>query len=599
MKIYDGTNWQESKAVKIHTGSGWASAIKGWVYNSGWQLGYPNYPLLVSGPTFTYSGTTYPTPGSIWQANTVWNSDPAYLPSSYTFKWYRDGIEIPGATSVSYTATTSDIDKQLSVMVTATNARGSTSASGGIGTIILPGISSLTAFDSTVTPSASISLTSINNLNYSGSYSSSSATSVSVTTTNGSVSQTGTTSGSFSGTGSSSGSVTVYASPVNTNKQVSLLWPAAPGAVSYDVYKYGNNVQTVINVGNTTSYTWAVADGNESNYFSVYPRSAGGYQGYGIQQIVSTSNKFGAAASASGNLVQTPPPSGGSTSLTPSGTVQARTTITATTSFSTGSPTAYEIQIRKATGVSPADENSGNPTTNGIVSGSSTTHVISDSEASGTPDQFAAFGRAYNAAGGWSAWVKSNTVTSTPYVAPVVSYTVTYNANGGSGGGQVSFNEGSSTVALGAPSRSGYTFNGWYDTQTLDWSYFASANGTWTPPSRNITMYARWTAVATGSAPSITVSNTYDGFIGGAYQWTLTINNTSSTAATGYSWGVQFSSTSGGAVGASAVGSGGSIPANGSVTVTRNNSTYTWARWVNVVASNGYGSSTTETTGWA
>jgi len=112
-------------------------------------------------------------------------------------------------------------------------------------------------------------------------------------------------------------------------------------------------------------------------------------------------------------------------------------------------------------------------------------------------------------------------------------------------------------------------------------------------------MVARWSAVVTGSAPTISVSNSYDGFINNKYQWTLTITNTSSSAATSYSWGIQFSNSNGGTVNASTTGSGGSIPAGGSVTVTRNDATNTWARWVDVVASNGYGSSSTLSTGWA
>jgi uncharacterized repeat protein (TIGR02543 family) len=420
-------------------------------------------------------------------------------------------------------------------------------------------------------------------------------TSYTISTNNGSVSPTSaTSSGSYSGSGSA-GSVTVTVTPINTSKQVYIYWTAAPGAASYDVVKYGNNQTTTINT-TSTNYTWSISDGNEGNYFTVYPKTSSGSQGYGIQTSVTVSNKTGSAGSASGTLVAVAVPSGGSVSLSPSGTVQARTTITASTSFSTGSPTAYETQIRKATGTSPADENSG--TQVAFSSSSSTSWPITDSEASGTPDQFAAFGRAYNA-GGWSSWVKSNTVISTPYVPPVTTYTITYNANGGSGGGTSTFTSGGINYAAAAPTRSGYTFNGWYDTGSLDYTYYVAGGGSWYPPDGNRTMYARWTAVATGSAPTITVSNSYDGFIGGKYQWTLTINNTSSTAATSYSWGVQFSTSNGGTVNASSTGTGGSIPAGGSVTVTRNDATNTWARWVNIVASNAYGSSSTLSTGWA
>ena len=542
----------------------------------------------------SYSGTTFPSIPTTWSIMGNWNTDPAYAPVSFTYQWKRGGIDISGANSSTYTTTASDVDSNIGVTVVATNERGNTTVSQSTGSVTLPTISSMSAYDSTPTPSQpSVSISS-NYLNYSGSWTSSSnATSYNVTSNNGTISTN--SNQTFTGSGSV-GSVSVTVTPLNTNKTVYIFWVAATGASSYDIVKYGNGATTTVNVpSSSTSYSWSIADGNETNQFTVYPKSPSGYQGYGISQSVTVSNKTGTAGSASASLTAVAVPSGGSASLSPSGTVEARNTITASTTFTNGNVQSYEIQIRKATGSSPADENSG--TQVALASLYTTSHVITDSEASGTPDQFAAFGRAYNA-GGWSPWVKSNTVTSTPYVPPVTTYTISYNANGGSGGGDVSFTTGTST-APGAPSRSGYTFGGWYDTGANDYEYYVGAGGTWTPPARNITMYARWTAVVSGSAPTISVSNSYDGLIGGKYQWTLTITNTSSTAATAYSWGVQFSASNGGAVISSTTGTGGSIPAGGSVTVTRNHATATWARWVSVDASNAYGTSTAASTGWA
>lgn len=600
MKIYDGTTWQEAKSLKIHNGSAWVNAVKSWVYNGSWQLVYPNSPISTGGPTpFIYSGKTYPSPGSVWTPTHSWNMDPAYAPTSYTYQWKRNNVNISGATSPTYTATVADIDSTIGVSITATNGRGSTTISGNSGTIILPMVSSVIAYDSTPYPTQpSVSLYP-SNLNFTGSWGTSTyATSYEISTNNGSVSPTfAVSSGNFTGSGSA-GPVQITVTPTNSNKQVYIYWSAAEGASSYDIVKYGNNVQTTINVPSSqTTYTWPIDSGNESNYFSVYPRSAS-YQGYGIQTTATASNKTANPGYASGTLVSVPAPSGGSVSLAPAGTQQAGTTIYASTSASSwsGSPTVFEIKILKATGTPPT-ESGGNATSNGTVTATSTSHTITTGEASGTPDQFTAFARAYND-GGWSGWVASNTVVSTP-VPVVVTYTATYNANGGSGGGTSTYTAGGITYAPSAPSRSGYTFNGWYDTSALDWSYFANAGGGWYPPSRDITMVARWTAVVSGTAPTISVSNSYDGRINNLYQWTLTINNTSSTAATSYSWGVQFSATNGGTVIASATGSGGSIPAGGSVTVTRNHATASWARWVSVVASNGYGSSSTLSTGWA
>lgn len=594
MKINDGSSWQEAKSLRIHNGATWLSAKKAYVYDNGWKIAYPNLPQSPN-LTLIYSGT-YASIPTTWSIMGNWNTDPAYAPVSFTYQWKRNGSNISGATLATYTTTADDVDSNIGVTTIATNERGSTTMSQTIGALTLPTISSMSAYDSTATPSQPTVSVSSNYLNYSGSWTSSSnATNYSVSTNNGSVSSSGQT---FSGSGSV-GSVTVYVTPINTNKTVYIFWSAAPGASSYDIVKLGNGVTTTVNVpSSSTSYNWSIADGNETNQFTVYPKSPAGHQGYGMSQSVTVSNKTGTAGSASATLTAVPVvavPSGGSASLSPSGTVQARTTINASTSFSTGSPTAYEIQIRKATGSSP-EYNSGTQLETGTTTAS---HYITDSEASGTPDQFAAFGRAYNA-GGWSDWVKSNTVTSTPYVAPVVSYTPTYNANGGSGGGTgTAYTAGSYITALGSPTRSGYTFNGWYDTGAGDYTYYVAGGGGWYPPSYNITMYARWTAVVSGSAPTISVSNNYDGQIAGKYQWTLTITNTSSTAATSYAWGVQFSNSNGGTVNASTSGTGGSIPAGGSVTVTRNDATNSWARWVNITASNSYGTSSTAATGWA
>jgi hypothetical protein len=152
------------------------------------------------------------------------------------------------------------------------------------------------AYDSTATPSQPSVSISPNNLSYSGSWTSSSnATAYSVSTNNGSVSTSGQT---FSGSGSL-GRATVSVTPINTNKTVYIFWSTATGASSYDIVKYGNGVTTTVNVpSSTNNYTWSIADGNETNQFTVYPKSPAGAQGYGMSQSVTVSNKLGSAGSA-------------------------------------------------------------------------------------------------------------------------------------------------------------------------------------------------------------------------------------------------------------------------------------------------------------
>lgn len=112
----------------------------------------------------------------------------------------------------------------------------------------------------------------------------------------------------------------------------------------------------------------------------------------------------------------------------------------------------------------------------------------------------------------------SASTTGTASAAP--QYTVTWNANGGTGGGSTTQNAG---VAHTAPSatRSGYTLNGYYNTPSGDYTYGPiAAGGSFTPPS-TITMYARWTL--TPIIPTITMSaNSGITQTSGTINWTST-----------------------------------------------------------------------------
>jgi hypothetical protein len=297
MKINDGSNWQEAKSLKINNGSSWLTAKKAYIYDNGWKLAYPNLPTS-TGLTVTYS-TTYQVVGTVFSVIGNWNMNPAYAPDSYTYQWKRGSTNISGATSSTYTATISDIDYVIGVSVTATNSKGSTTVTtSGSGGLVAPILTSMTAYDSTVYPSApTVSIYKSGTL-YTGSWTSSNnATSYTVTTDNGSVTNNGNQ--TFSGSGTAGNPVTVTVTPTNSNKEVYMYWTAAPGAASYDVVKYGNNVQTTINVPSSQlNYTWSIADGNEGNYFSVYPKTPAGYSGYGIQTSVQASNKSANPGSA-------------------------------------------------------------------------------------------------------------------------------------------------------------------------------------------------------------------------------------------------------------------------------------------------------------
>jgi hypothetical protein len=88
----------------------------------------------------------------------------------------------------------------------------------------------------------------------------------------------------------------------------------------------------------------------------------------------------------------------------------------------------------------------------------------------------------------WSPYTVSSTAVGT-----VQSYSVTWNGAGGSTGNEGipwSFTAGGSVTAPSV-SRIGYTFVRWTDTPSGDYTY-TTTGGTFSPPSQNITMYARW-----------------------------------------------------------------------------------------------------------
>jgi len=106
---------------------------------------------------------------------------------------------------------------------------------------------------------------------------------------------------------------------------------------------------------------------------------------------------------------------------------------------------------------------------------------------------------------------------------PIPVYTVTYLKNDGSGTAQgtSTFTSGGPTTSASTPTRAGYTFNGWYDTGSLDYTYLVQASTSWFPPDGNRNMYARWTL--TPVIPTITM-----GANSGVTQTSGTINWSSS-----------------------------------------------------------------------
>ena len=87
------------------------------------------------------------------------------------------------------------------------------------------------------------------------------------------------------------------------------------------------------------------------------------------------------------------------------------------------------------------------------------------------------------------------TVTTSATGVVTIQYTVSWNANGGSVSPSSSTVNSGSSVSAPSPTRSGHTFNGWYNSPSGG-SFIVGAGGTYTP-SASITLYAQWTVVFT------------------------------------------------------------------------------------------------------
>ncbi len=304
MKIHDGTTWQEAKSLKVHNGSFFASAVKGWVYNSGWQISYPNYPLSISSPSITTTSGITGRIGCVYSISTgSWNTDDAYLPTSYSYQWTRSGTNIPGATTNSYTTVAADAEAIIACRVTATNGRGSTPITVSTAITMLPQLLSITANNTTQSVSAPTVSFTPNGLSYSGSWTAPTYATTYETTSGGTAGSpsVNVAARTFSGTGTA-GNASFSVRAVNNTRKITLSWTAAPGAVSYDIYVQGSLYAS--NIGNVTSYDYYPTDDNARN-FTVYPRSST-IQGYGASTVspVAAPATRSAYGTASGNLVQ-------------------------------------------------------------------------------------------------------------------------------------------------------------------------------------------------------------------------------------------------------------------------------------------------------
>ena len=304
IKLYDGTTWQTQKSLKIYDGAQWLPAKRAWIYNgTTWVINYPESPQNVSGASISTLSGISGRIGCVYIASVgSWNSTDAYIPTSYTYQWTRSGVDISGATNNTYTTGADDVEKIIGCRVTAINLRGSTPSSATTGLTMLTQVTSLTGTNTTQAVSIPTVSFNPNGLSYSGSWNFIQNATTYETTSGG-------TAGSpsvnipgraFSGTGTA-GNASFSVRAVNTTRVISLSWPAAVGASSYDLYVNGS---MYVNVGNVTSYAYNPPDDSARN-FTIYPRSTT-IQGYGasVASTIAAPATRSDYGTGSGNLVQ-------------------------------------------------------------------------------------------------------------------------------------------------------------------------------------------------------------------------------------------------------------------------------------------------------
>jgi hypothetical protein len=178
----------------------------------------------------------------------------------------------------------------------------------------------------------------------------------------------------------------------------------ADGIYAYQ-WQYNDQGSTFVSISGATSSTYSPP----SNFLSIYVSP--------IRCRVTATNASGSTAAFSNQVtVSAAAPTGGSVSISPSGTQVAGTTLTVSTSGWSGSPTSYNVRLYASTSNPPSDGGVGSILKTS-TSSSSLTYTITTSDAQAPAYYFKAFATATNA-GGTSTQVESNVVLSSLPPAP-------------------------------------------------------------------------------------------------------------------------------------------------------------------------------------
>ena len=358
--------WKTATAYYIKIGGSWKTVSDGYVKISGaWKK---FFAAAVAAPINTVAPVASPSSGPAG-STTFSTTDGTWSPDDadgvYAYQWqYNDQgalwLSISGATSSTYTPSSNYVSlygSSLRCRVTATNATGSTSATSNQVTVTVP-------VPAGGTVSISPSGTQL------------AGTTLTVSTSGWSNSPT-------------SYNLRLYASTSN---------PPSDGGVG--------SVLITSTASSSLTYTITTSDATAPAYY--------------FKAFATASNAGGASSQVESNVVLSAlpsAPSGGSVTLSPSGTQYAGTTLTASTFGWSGSPTTYNLRIYASTSNPPSAGGAGSVLKTSTTS-SSLAYTITNSDAAGSPYYFKAFATATNT-GGTSADAESNVVLSAPLpVAP-------------------------------------------------------------------------------------------------------------------------------------------------------------------------------------
>ena len=408
MDIFVATTngWKKINSAWIATTDGWKKITSGWVATTnGWKKFFTG---VLSAPINTVAPVVSPSSGpagstTFSTTNGTWSPDDADGVYGYQWQFYDSGSlygSISGATSSTYTPSSNYVSVYGSVLrcrVTATNATGSTSATSNEVTVTTP------------------------------------------VPTGGSV--------SISPTGTQLAGTTLTVSTTG--------WSNSPTSYSLRLYASTSNPPTTGNL--------LVASSSSSSLTYTITNADAAAPAFYFKAFATATNSGGTSSQVESNVVLSAPlpvaPSGGSVSL--SGTGVAGTTLTATTSGWSGSPTSYNVYIYASTSNPPFMSDS----LKASSASSSVSYTVTTFDASPPPYYFRAFATATNAAGTSSIAVSNVILSSLPAVsAPSTptgvtntynggtSYTFSWNASSGATGYYVNYGENTTQPSPNPPS---------------------------------------------------------------------------------------------------------------------------------------------------